>query len=240
VTAAGAQTLREYGGRAPVAAPVRRVLIVEDDQRMASVLSRALGQCQFEVECAADGAAALEAVRSKQHDLIVLDLLLPELDGFSVLDRLQESDAARVLVLSALADVESKVKCFDLGVCDYVTKPFSLDEVVARVRIRIRELEGGGTGRYLEDGRRSLDLQRRAVLADGKRVNLSSREFLLLEYLMRREGDVCARAELLAAVWGYSFDPGTNVVDVYVRRLRNKLGGDVIETIRSRGYSYVG
>jgi DNA-binding response OmpR family regulator len=218
---------------------VARILIVEDEARIASFLGHALTSCGFEVEWANDGAAALKKLTQVSYDLVLLDLLLPGVDGFSVLRELAGvRPDQQVLVLSALSDVESKVRCFELGASDYLTKPFSIAELVARVRARVQHATDRVDARFLEQGGLKLDLRRRVAHSNGKLVNLSTREFLLLEYLMRKEGDVCTRQELLAAVWGYTFDPGTNVVDVYVRRLRTKVGRETIETIRNVGYSY--
>ena len=215
------------------------ILIVEDEARITSFLSRVLSSCGFEVACAPGGAAAVKMLERERYDLVLLDLLLPGQDGFTVLERaLELRPNQEVVVLSALSDVESKVKCFELGAADYVTKPFILAELVARIRARIRHSKHLSASRYLESGAVRLDLQRRVALVAGTRIALSTREFHLLEYLMQKEGEVCTREELLAAVWGYTFDPGTNVVDVYVRRLRGKLGGEVIETLRNVGYCY--
>jgi DNA-binding response OmpR family regulator len=215
------------------------ILVVEDEQRIASFLSRALSACGFEVDCSTDGRTAVEMLEREPYDLVLLDLLLPGLDGFAFLERSREvRPTQEVLVLSALSDVESKVKCFELGASDYVTKPFVLAELIARIRTRLRQSQVISTTRYLDVGGVRLDLQRRTVSRGGERIGLSTREFHLLEHLMQRAGDVCRREELLASVWGYSFDPGTNVVDVYVRRLRGKLGDDLIETVRNVGYSY--
>jgi DNA-binding response OmpR family regulator len=157
----------------------------------------------------------------------------------SVLHALMETRPdQRVLVLSALSDVETKVRCLELGASDYLSKPFSLAELIARVRARLRQPGAGPRHQLLQGGAMTLDLTRRLVEVDGKRVTLSEREFLLLEHLMREEGGVCSRQLLLAEVWGYSFDPGSNVVDVCVGRLRAKLGGDVIETVRNVGYRF--
>jgi two-component system copper resistance phosphate regulon response regulator CusR len=157
----------------------------------------------------------------------------------SVLQGLMESRPdQRVLVLSALSDVETKVRCLEFGASDYLSKPFSLAELIARVRARLRQPAAGPRPRFLRGGTMTLDLTRRVAEVRGRRVSLSEREFLLLEHLMRQEGDVCSRQRLLADVWDYSFDPGSNVVDVCVGRLRAKLGGDVIETVRNVGYRF--
>jgi DNA-binding response OmpR family regulator len=163
--------------------------------------------------------------------------LLPGLDGESVLRGIMEArPEQRVLVLSALSDVDSKVRCLELGASDYVAKPFSLAELVARVRARLRQPAAGPGERHLCAGTLTLDLERRVVDTGVGQVTLSERQFLLLQHLMRKGGEVCSRQQLLADVWGLSFDPGSNVVDVCVGRLRSKLGDDIIETVRRVGY----
>ncbi len=215
-----------------------RILIVEDEARIESFLRRALTSCGFEVGSVPDGEAALDACGREPYDLVLLDLLLPGLDGFRFLERIYEvRPDEEVLVLSALSDVESKVRCFELGAADYVTKPFVLAELIARIRTRVRHGKAVVGTRFLNGGSVTLDLHRRSVMTNGRRIDCLG-EFLLLEYMMRKEGDVCSREELLASVWGFTFDPGTNVVDVYVRRLRSKMGDDVIETVRNVGYCY--
>jgi DNA-binding response OmpR family regulator len=163
------------------------------------------------------------------------------MDGVTVLRRLiEERPQQRVLVLSALGDVEDKVRCLDLGASDYLAKPFALAELVARVRARLRQAASGPEERYVRVGDVTLDRLRRVADVGSVPVRLTEREAGLLEYLMRREGDVCSRARLLADVWGYGFDPGSNLVDVCVGRLRSKLGSDVIETVRNVGYRFRG
>jgi DNA-binding response OmpR family regulator len=218
---------------------VARVLVVDDEPRIVDFVSRALSAEGFQVDDAQDGMRALELAKTGSYELVVLDLLLPHLDGVSVLEDLMESRPdQRVLVLSALSDVETKVRCLEVGASDYLSKPFSLAELIARVRARLRQPAGGPRHRFLRAGGVTLDLTRRVAEAGGRRVTLSEREFLLLEHLMRQEGEVCTRQRLLADVWDYSFDPGSNVVDVCVGRLRAKLGGDVIETVRNVGYRF--
>ena len=214
-----------------------RVLVIEDDSAVADVLVRTLESRGFAVTVAERGVQGLELARTGDYALVLLDLLLPDLDGVSVLERLMSvRSAQQVLVLSALSNVEAKVQCLELGAADYLAKPFALEELVARVRARVRLGDGATGERYLRDGALTLDLQRRLAHSDGKAIPLSSREFFLLEYLMRHEGQVCSRKDLLEYIWGYTFDPGTNVVDVYVRRLRLKLGSHRIETVRNVGY----
>jgi DNA-binding response OmpR family regulator len=216
---------------------VARVLVVDDEPRIVSFISRALAAEGLGVDSAHDGLRALELARLRKYELVVLDLLLPGLDGVSVLRGIIESrPEQRVLILSAVSDVDSKVHCLDLGAVDYLPKPFALAELVARVRARLRQPAAPTTPRTLTVGRLSLDLLRRVADAGTGPVVLSEREFLLLQHLMGRDGEVCTREEILADVWGYSFDPGSNVVDVYVGRLRAKLGAELIETVRSVGY----
>ena len=216
-----------------------RVLVVDDEPRIVSFVSRALSAEGFQVDGAHDGIRALELAKTGRYELVVLDLLLPHLNGISVLrDLLESRPDQRVLVLSALSDVETKVRCLEFGASDYLSKPFSLAELIARVRARLRQPSAGPRHRVLRGGALTLDLTRRVVEAEGSHIALSEREFLLLEYLMRQDGEVCSREHLLSEVWGYSFDPGSNLVDVCVGRLRSKLGGDVIETVRNVGYRF--
>jgi two-component system, OmpR family, response regulator len=206
---------------------------------MAMVLDRALGSAGFKVTVAGTGRRGLEALHRGAYALAILDLLLPDVDGLAVLARARTvAPDTPVLVLSAVTDVRSKVVCLDLGACDYVAKPCELAELVARVRLRIGR--PGGRRRDLRRGRYQLDLQRRRVLSrDREPIPLTTREFVLLEYLMERAGDTCSRGELLEHVWGYTFDPGTNVVDVCVGRLRHKLGDSCVMTVRNVGYCFV-
>jgi len=215
------------------------ILIVEDEARIASFLSRALSSCGFEVACVSTCAAAIKRLERELYDLVLLDLLLPGQDGFRVLERaLELRPNQEVLVLSALSDVQSKVRCLELGASDYLPKPFALAELLARVRARLRQPAGTQPERVLNAGGVTLELLRRTADAGTGPISLSEREFLLLQHFMRRNSEVCTREELLDDVWGYTFDPGTNVVDVYVGRLRAKLGADVIETVRNVGYSF--
>ena len=210
---------------------------MDDEPRIVTFIARALAAEGLSVDSAHDGRRGLELARSRPYELVVLDLLLPGMDGVSLLQGIMESrPEQRVLVLSALSDVESKVRCLELGASDYLPKPFALAEFLARVRARLRQPAAPHAPRVLVAGRLSLDLVRRVADAGKGSVSLSEREFLLLQHLMRKEGEVCPREELLADVWGFSFDPGSNVVDVYVGRLRSKLGAELIETVRNVGY----
>jgi two-component system OmpR family response regulator len=221
----------------PEGTAVPRVLMIDDEPGIRRLVTRALSSAGFVVDCAADGQRGLELASEGRHELVVLDLLLPGIDGVTVLRRLMaHQPRQRVLILSAVGDVGSRVQCLDLGAADYLLKPFAVAELIARVRARLRPDADGDSERWLHAGKLTLDTTRRAAEIGGRSVSLSQREFLLLEHLIRRVGEVCGRDQLLADVWGYSFDPGTNIVDVYVRRLRAKLGAPVIETIRNVGY----
>lgn len=214
------------------------ILVIEDEPKIATLVSRTLEAAGFKVTSATNARRGLKQLESGTFSLVILDLILPDIDGFSVLDRTLELEPEqRVLVLSALADMRSKVRCLELGACDYVTKPFDLPELVARVRLRLHESRRTEKDeRYIHVSSFTLDTQRRVAVVGEEQISLATREFLLLEHLARHHGDVCSREELLEGVWGYTFDPGTNVVEVCIGRLRHKLGGEVIETIRNVGY----
>ena len=215
-----------------------RVLVIDDEPKIVSFVTRALTARGYDVDSAGNGAHGLELIRIGGYAVVVLDLRLPDIDGIDVLrSTLEERPDQQVIVLSALPDVETKVQCLDLGAADYITKPFSLTEFLARVRRRVRQRAVDGE-RFLSVGRLVLDRRNRAADVGEGMVKLAAREFLLLSHLVVHRDEVCTREELLNEVWGYSFDPGTNAVDVCVRRLRAKLGPDVIETIRNVGYSF--
>jgi DNA-binding response OmpR family regulator len=216
-----------------------RVLVVDDEPRIVSFVARALTAEGFRVDGAQDGVRGLDLARTGRYELVVLDLLLPGLDGVTVLRRLiDERPQQRVLVLSALSDVKEKVRCLELGASDYLSKPFALAELVARVRARLRQAGSGPEERHITVGEVTLDRMRRVADAGEGPVALTERESALLEYLMTRRGDVCTRVQLLADVWGFAFDPGSNVVDVCVGRLRAKLGSHIVETVRNVGYRF--
>ena len=212
-----------------------RVLVIEDEPRLLAFVREALEAEGLIVDAAGDGAAGLEAALTGAHDLVVLDLMLPGLGGLAVLERLRDAEPnLPVLVLSARSELDVKVRGFELGATDYVTKPFALDEFMARVRVQLRR---GRQHAVLRVGRLVLDLIAHQAVMGEAVVELSDREFALLRTLMEHAGTVVAREELLSTVWGIGFDPGTNVVEVCVRRLRRKLGAAApIETVRHAGY----
>jgi DNA-binding response OmpR family regulator len=219
-----------------------RVLVVDDEPRIVSFVSRALSAEGFTVDGTSDAIRGLDMARRGEYDLVILDLLMPQLDGVSILRGILETfPDQRVLILSALADVESKVRCLELGAADYLPKPFALAELLARVRARVRQpaVRSDQRTRSLVTGQLTLFLDRRVADLGRGPLGLAEREFLLLQYFMRHQGVVCTREELLSEVWGYSFDPGSNVVDVYVGRLRSKFCPEIIETVRNVGYRFV-
>jgi two-component system OmpR family response regulator len=218
--------------------PQAAILLVDDEPNVVRFLARALLSHGYVVDRAGDGAHGLALARTGHYQLIVLDLALPDVSGLTTLRAIKAAVPDQpVLVLSGLSDVESKVRSLELGASDYMTKPFALAELIARVRARLRESAAPPTERFMRIGDVTLDQERHTAAFDGRQVSLSPRELGLLAHLMRRAGTVCSRDQLLADVWDYQFDPGTNVVDVYVRRLRKKLGDHVIETVRSVGYT---
>lgn len=213
-----------------------RILIAEDEQRLSAVLESGLRASGFTTARVADGPAALRQAQSHEHDLLILDLALPGMDGFTILRLMRDADNdLPVLVLSGHSTLRDRVAALEGGADDFLAKPFAFDELVARVRLRLRG--GGGVEPcVLTVGSLTLDLRRRHALVAGRFLELTSREFLLMEVFCRHPGQVLSRRELLAQVWGVSHDLGSNVVDVYVRYLRRKLGADRIQTVRGAGY----
>jgi two-component system OmpR family response regulator len=214
-----------------------RVLVIDDEPRIVSFVRRALGADGIAAEGVTDGARGLELVLTGMYQLVILDLLMPGMDGTTVLAQtMARRPQQPVVVLSALTDVETKVRCFGMGAADYIGKPFALAELLARVRARLAANGSYKNESVLTAGGLRLDVRRRTADAGSGPIPVSGREFLLLQHLMSRASEVCTREEILADVWGCSFDPATNVVDVYVGRLRAKLGAYCIETIRNVGY----
>jgi DNA-binding response OmpR family regulator len=212
-----------------------RILLIDDEPGIRNFVSRGMRGEGFTVDLASDGDAGIKAALGPPYDLIILDLLLPDLSGIDVLRRLiRQHPGQPVIVLSALGDTPSKVASLEAGAEDYLVKPFSFEELLARVRARLRDARLVRT--RLTAGPLTLDLIAHQVQTESGRVLLAEREFLLLRELMSSAGDTVSKERLLATVWGYRFDPGSNVVDVYVRRLRAKIGGDAIKTVRGEGY----
>lgn len=221
----------------PVESPTRpRVLLVDDEPRIRDFVRRALAGGGYATDFAVSASEGLRRALEGDYDLVILDLIMPDMDGRHVLAQLlrQRPDQA-VLVLSCLADVTTKVDCLELGAQDYLAKPFSLAELLARVRVRLRG-EAHGLSEVLRAGDLVLDVGRLEADSGQGPVALTRLEFLLLRELMEHAGQSVGKGQLLASVWGYDFDPGSNVVDVCVRRLRSKLGFELIKTVRGEGY----
>src|SRR4249919_1816980 len=213
-----------------------RILIVDDEPRIRDFISRALEAAGYTVDAARSGAEGLRQAVVADYDLVILDLIMPDMDGRHFLAQLlRERREQGVLVLSCLADVTTKVDCLELGAQDYLTKPFSLTELLARVRVRLRA-DAHPPNEVLKVGDLVLDMGRLEANIGNGPVALTRLEFLLLRELMEHAGLPVGKGQLLASVWGYDFDPGTNVVDVCVRRLRSKLGFELIKTVRGEGY----
>lgn len=212
-----------------------RILVIEDEPEICDFVVRALSAAGYAIDFARHGAAGLNRARSGDYGLIILDLIMPEMDGREVLTLLRrEHPEQAVLVLSCLTDVATKVECLDLGAQDYLTKPFSLAELLARVRVQLRG--DHQVNEVIRAGELALDIGRLQADIGVGPVPLTRLEFLLLRELMEHFGQSVPKDQLLASVWGLDFDPGSNVVDVCVRRLRSKLGFDLIETVRGAGY----
>ena len=215
---------------------MNRILIAEDEPRLASFLEKGLRSNGFATTTVGDGAKAVIIADDEDFDLLVLDIGLPVKDGFTVLQEMRAAGQRMpVIILSARDDVRDKVSGLEYGADDYVTKPFRFEELLARVRVRLRD-DGVAEPTVLRANDLTLDLRTRRASVDGRHVELSAREFTMLEVFMRHSGQVLSREQLLSHVWGYDYDPGSNVVDVYVGYLRKKLGRDRIQTMRGMGY----
>jgi DNA-binding response OmpR family regulator len=216
-----------------------RILIAEDERNLVAFLEKGLRAAGYVTTAVGDGPSAVALARDEDFELMILDLGLPVLDGTEVLRTLRaQGRTLPILILSARDDVRDKVAGLQLGADDYLTKPFEFDELLARVQVRLRAA-GTSAPTVLRVGPLALDLRTRRAIAGGETIELSAREFALLELLMRHPDQVLSREQLLARVWGYDFDPGSNVVEVYVGYLRRKLGAAHIETVRGMGYRLV-
>ncbi len=225
----------------------RRILIVDDEpSAIRSFIGRALAAAGYLTGFAGSGTEGLRNALDEHYDLVILDLVMPDLDGCDVLDQLLRARPDQtVMVLSCVADVATKVDCLERGARDYLTKPFSLAELLVRIRVRLREdahlrgdalRAGEAAGEVVRAGNLTLDVARLVADIGQGPVPLTRLEFLLLRELAEHFGQAVPKGRLLASVWGYDFDPGSNVVDVCVRRLRSKLGFNLIKTVRGEGY----
>ena len=219
-----------------------QILIVEDEQRIASFVAKGLRAEGHQPTVVGDGPSGLDEALSGRFDLMVLDIGLPRLDGFDVLDQLRSQGSRMpVIVLTARDSVTDTVSALEGGADDYMPKPFRFAELLARVWLRLRQSQdgqGSGVREAIEAGGVRLDLRTRRATVAGRQIDLSSREFMLAEIFMLNAGQVLSREQLLDHVWGLDFDPGSNVVDVYVGYLRRKFGADAISTVRGMGYRF--
>ncbi len=218
-----------------------RVLVVEDDKKIASFVMNGLRQAGFAVDHAGDGEEGVHLAMHESYDAAVIDIMLPKLDGLSLIDEIRRSGVKTpVLILSARRTVDDRVKGLEAGGDDYLTKPFAFSELLARVQALIRRSSGSTGATYLKTGDLSMDLLTRRVVRAGEDIELQPKEFSLLEYFMRNPGRVVSKTLIMEHIYDYNFDPQTNVVDVLVCRLRNKLDKDfdnkMIQTIRGVGY----
>jgi DNA-binding response OmpR family regulator len=215
---------------------VSRVLIAEDEARIASFVEKGLRAAGFAVTVSADGRDALAQAQSGQFDLMILDVGLPGRDGFDILQTLRgEANPITVIMLTARDSAADTLHGLEGGADDYMSKPFRFDELLARVRLRLKDAQPGPAA-VLQVRGLELDLKTRRISVDGTWHDLSGREFALAEEFLRHPDQVLSREQLLSRVWGLDFDPGSNVVEVYVRYLRAKIGANRIETIRGMGY----
>lgn len=218
------------------------ILVIEDERRLASLVRRALQEEGHKVEVSNDGAEGLDMAETTGYDLLVLDLMLPHLDGVEICRRLRSTGSdVRILMLTARDAVQDRVAGLEAGADDYLVKPFSFTELIARVRALARRQIQPQVELELSSGDLVLDLQRHEARRDGRTIELTAKEFQLLEYLMRNAGHVMTRTQILDQVWGYNLDSFSNVVDIYVHYLRNKIDRDfpepLIRTVRGVGYS---
>jgi DNA-binding response OmpR family regulator len=217
---------------------VSSILVVEDEARISTFVEKGLTAAGYTTTVVTDGRSALDYLATGSFDLVLLDVGLPGLDGFEVLRRFRAGGATTpVIMLTARTSVDDTVTGLDGGANDYLPKPFKFDELLARIRVRLREAgQQGAAETVLRHGEITLDLRARRITVDGATLDLSAREFGLAEQFLRHPDQVLSREQLLSRVWGFDFDPGSNVVDVYVRYLRAKIGADRIETVRGMGY----
>ncbi len=213
-----------------------RILIAEDEPRIAEFLEKGLRASGYTTVTVDDGAVAASLARDTDFDLLILDLGLPTIDGIEALARMRKrGERMPVIILTARSELHTTVAGLETGADDYVTKPFRFEELLARIRVRLRS-EPTDEPTVLRAGALSLDVRTRRASVGDRTVELTAREYGLLETFLRHPDQVLSREQLLSIVWGYDFDPGSNVVEVYVRYLRKKLGPEVIETVRNMGY----
>jgi DNA-binding response OmpR family regulator len=224
---------------------MNRILIAEDEVRIAAFLEKGLRASGFTTTHVKNGQEAISMARSEDFDLLILDIGLPIKNGFQVLEEVRgRGEKLRIIVLTAFDDVEDTIAALNGGANDYVTKPFDFEELLARVRVQLRDLiipkARGSKVTTLQVGNVVLDLLTRQVWVENREVEMSTKEFSMAEVFLRHPMQVLSREQLLTRVWGYDYDPGSNIVDVYIGHLRRKLGSELIETIRGTGYRFRG
>jgi len=223
---------------------IMRILVVEDEKKMASFIERGLKEEGYAVDVASDGERGWEYASTNDYDVILLDWMLPKLNGLELCKKIREQGLVTpVLMLTVRDAVEDKIKGLDHGADDYLTKPFSFDELLARVRALLRRPQKMEPTTVLRCGNLFLDIVSRKVFAEDEEISLSQKEFSLLEFLMRRHGDVVTRSQIAEHVWDLHFDPMSNTIDVYINFLRKKIDGNRkrsrIETVRGAGYRLI-
>lgn len=216
------------------------ILIIEDEVRISSFISKGLLAAGFTTHATTSGIEGVQHAVHGNFDLVILDIGLPDIDGFQVLERLRGQGVnVPVIMLTARGSVTDRVAGLEGGADDYMSKPFSFEELLARVKLRLRtesSADAGQAANTISHNGLTLDYRTRRAEIQGKQIDLSAREFALAETFLRHPGQVFSREQLLSSVWGYDFDPNSNVVDVYVRYLRKKLGAERFETVRGMGY----
>jgi two-component system OmpR family response regulator len=221
-------------------ASLGHILVADDEPKIRSFVGRALNAAGYDTDFADDGAMALRVALANRYDLVILDLVMPGVDGRQALRGLLATRPGQpVIVLSCVADVTAKVEMLELGAQDYLTKPFALAELIARVKARLRADPAHSPGEVIRAGGVALDVSHMAADIGHGPVPLTKLEFLLLRELMEHAGESVSKSKLLASVWGYDVDPGSNIIDACIRRLRSKLGFDLIKTVRGEGYQLI-
>lgn len=217
-----------------------QILIAEDEPRIASFVAKGLRSAGYSPSVVGTAQETMDLAGTGDFDLLILDLGLPDQDGFTALKRIRAMNITTpVIILTARSSISDTVAGLEGGADDYMAKPFQFEELLARVRLRLRTEGQSAETTVLRHGELSLDLRTRKARVRDRDVDLSAREFALAETFLRNPGQVLSRAQLLSRVWGYDFDPGSNVVDVYVRYLRKKLGAELFETVRGMGYRLI-
>lgn len=215
-----------------------RVLLVEDDQSLGQLLKDGLSHEGFQVDWVRDGYSAINKIMEEDYELVILDIMLPKMDGLRVCKKIRETKDIPIIMLTAKAQIEDKVEGLSAGADDYITKPFSFKELIARIRAVLRRYKKNGP-EVLKVGDLELRLKSLEVYYKGSKIHTTQKEFNLLKLLMERAGSAISRDEIYAKVWGYSYGEGSNIVDVYIKNLRNKLGDKdhkLIKTVRGYGY----